>query len=260
MLNQIKPMLRDLRRMANFAAVQVGQHMNQVGIRWEKKQPESWLAEAIAGPEFHIPLPADYLKIEKLADHTESLGQMPLWEGYGQTGATRDCSSVRSSAVIGSMYAWLVRKWKPAVIVEFGTAFGISGMYWLSGIKSERKGQLFTFEPNQKWAQIARNNLSAIDTRFILTEGAFEDNVDSVLKDQKIDIAFIDAIHTSDFVLSQFQLVCDRSRRPALVLFDDIDFSEDMLSCWAKVVAQPEVVNAFSVNQHMGVVEIKDLV
>src|SRR6476469_6160108 len=114
MLNQIKPMLRDLRRMANFAAVQVGQHMNQVGIRWEKKQPESWLAEAIAGPEFHIPLPADYLKIEKLADHTESLGQMPLWEGYGQTGATRDCSSVRSSAVIGSMYAWLVRKWKPA--------------------------------------------------------------------------------------------------------------------------------------------------
>ena len=31
-----------------------------------------------------IRMPADYLKIEKLADRTESLGQMTLWEGYGK--------------------------------------------------------------------------------------------------------------------------------------------------------------------------------
>jgi predicted O-methyltransferase YrrM len=248
--------LRDLRRVAGLLAVRVRQHTQRVSIQWEKQAPATWLAGTIPPTELHVPLAPRFFRIERLADRTQSLGRMALWEGYGQPGATRDSTAVRSSSLMGSFYSWLVGQRRPAVVVEFGTAFGVSGMYWLSGLEAARHGRLFTFEPNRQWAEVARANLSSIATRFFLTEGTFEGNVDRVLGGEGIDIAFIDAIHRSEFVLPQFQLVCDRLRRPALVLFDDINFSEDMQRCWATLVAHPEVASALSVNRRLGVVEV----
>ena len=83
-------------------------------------------------------------------------------------------------------------------MVEFGTAFGVSGMYWLSGLESNNFGELLTFDPNEVWAEIARKNLSGISNRFQLVNGTFEDNIDAYLgSDRQIDMAFIDVIHTS---------------------------------------------------------------
>jgi len=96
----------------------------------------------------------------------------------------------------------LVQKRKPEIIVEFGTAFGVSGMYFLAGLNLNKKGKLLTFDPNTVWAKLAKDNLSKISDRFKLTNGTFEDNIDNVLPEgQHIDIAFIDAIHTKEFVL-----------------------------------------------------------
>lgn len=112
---------------------------------------------------------------------------------------------------MGNLFANLVKKRKPSVIVEFGTAFGVSGMYWIAGLEANNYGELLTFEPNKVWAEIARKNLSAIGSRFQLVIGTFEENIDLYLgHDRRIDIAFIDAIHTSEFVIPQFKLVIDR--------------------------------------------------
>jgi predicted O-methyltransferase YrrM len=99
----------------------------------------------------------------------------------------------------------LTRRLKPEIVVEFGAAFGVSGMHWLSGLRANAGGRLFTFEPNEVWAELARVNLERIHHPFELTVGTFEDNI-AVLGDQLIDLAFIDAIHTSEFVLPQFDL------------------------------------------------------
>jgi predicted O-methyltransferase YrrM len=256
MLGRIQAGMRDLRRMVDLAATQAGRRTHLVTIRWEKKRTGTWLANAIPGAEIQIPFAPDFLKIERLADRTQSLGRLGLWEGYGQPGATRDSTAVRCPVTMGNFYCWLTRLRRPAVVVELGTAFGISGMYWLSGLKAERHGRLLTFEPNARWAEIATRNLSAIDSRFVLTVGTFEDNAQAGIKDQAIDIAFIDAIHKSEFVLPQFWLIQERLRRPGLVLFDDIGFSEDMKSCWESLAAHPGVVSALSVNQRLGVVEV----
>jgi predicted O-methyltransferase YrrM len=38
---------------------------------------------------------------------------------------------------------------KPRLVVEVGTAFGVSGMYWLLGLRGS--GRLVTFDPNNVW-------------------------------------------------------------------------------------------------------------
>ena len=43
-------------------------------------------------------------------------------------------------------------------------------------------------------------------------------------KDQRIDMAFIDAIHTKEFVITQLDLVVARSNKNAIIILDGINF------------------------------------
>jgi len=204
-------------------------------------------------------------RIEARAAATQNLGEQPLWSKYaavGDPGAPRRSGSrtsddVRTSREMGRFFSWLVTDRRPSVVVEFGSAFGVSGMYWLSGLESNGEGRLLTFEPNETWAAIARGNLAAIGTRFDLTVGTFEDKVDGTLSPgERIDIAFIDAIHTSEFVGPQFELVTARLSPGGLVLLDDIDFSPDMRSCWEKIRADRRLAASVEVDR-VGIVEFR---
>ena len=205
-------------------------------------------------------------KIEEIAARAEERGALPIWEGYStvekypastRQGATRSSNQVRTGPKIGQFFTWLVLAIKPSAIVEFGTAFGVSGMYWLAGLKLNEKGHLFTFEPNTAWAKIARGNLSKISDRFTLTEGTFEENL-AVLADQgaSINLAFIDAIHTSEFVYTQLDLVLKHAAPGAVIVLDDIDFSTDMRSCWDAISHDERFAAAAELNG-IGVIELK---
>ena len=230
----------------------------QLSLNWIRREPASWLAQNLPTETFKPRRTSHARQIEQRAARTEELGAKPLWQGYGERDAIRTPSAVRTSAKMGNFFTWLVTRRQPKVIVEFGTAFGTSGMYWLSGLEATRSGKLFTFEPNREWAAVARENLRSISTRFESIDGTFEDNVPAVLGDRpSIDIAFIDAIHTSEFVFSQFELVVQRLNPGGLILFDDIDFSEDMANCWRQLALDPRVLASLTVAGHVGVVEIK---
>ena len=229
----------------------------RLSLDWVKREPSSWLASNLPEKSFKPGRAPHAKRIEARTAATQKLGAKPLWQGYGQDGAVRTANEVRTSARMGCLFTWLVLSRKPSVVVEFGTAFGTSGMYWLSGLETTGSGKLFTFEPNRGWAAIARENLRAISTRFELVEGTFEDNVHAQLGDgQTIDIAFIDAIHTSAFVLPQFEIVIQRLKPGGLVLFDDIDFSDDMRGCWQRVAQDSRVRSSVGVATHVGIVEM----
>lgn len=139
-------------------------------------------------------------KVEERAGKTHRSGDRPLWEGYQsvkgypRSGDTRKPDQVRSDAVIGRFYSWLAARRQEDVIVEFGTAFGVSGMYWLTGMST---GHLYTFEPNTDWAASAGENLRTISDRFTLTVDTFETVGPTLLAPRSVGIAFVDAIHTS---------------------------------------------------------------
>lgn len=254
----------DLRRRLSSVKRLIGGETS-TSVHFLREEP-SWLRDNLPAPTFSPPEPPQARLIEDRAARTERLGPQPLWDGYGQVAGylkstfdrTRTSGQVRSSAMAGRLFAWLARQRAATTIVEFGTAFGISGMYWSAGLEHSPQGRLLTFEPNATWAEIARTNLSSVSDRFTLTVGTFEQSVDSVLlPDQRIDIAFVDAIHTSAFVFRQFEVLLPRMAPKALILFDDIDFSADMAACWDRLSRHPGVLASATFGRRLGIVELR---
>jgi len=223
-----------------------------------------WLRTNLPPGPLRVPTFEGAARIEDRAAWTESKGPQPLWEGYASignyrkptAGSMRLPSQVRTQPAMGAFFHWLTATRRSDVIVEFGTAFGVSGMYWLSGLEANRHGRLLTFEPNVAWAEIAAQNLAAIGSRSRLTVGTFEDNIEAALGDGRIDIAFVDAIHTSDFVLRQFALLQPRMSAGGLILFDDINFSADMAAAWTAIARDPAIHASATLGRRLGIVEL----
>ena len=158
---------------------------------------------------------------------------------------------------MGRFFAWLVRVRRPQLIVEFGTAFGVSGMYWLAALEAAGEGRLLTFEPNPVWQSIAERNLSEVGARYVAVAGTFEASIDSVRQPgEYIDLAFVDAIHTSAFVRPQVELLIERLAPNGLILLDDIAFSPDMRQCWEAFARDDRVAASVVVGGRVGVLEL----
>ena len=133
-------------------------------------------------------------------------------------------------------------------------------MYWLASLGANGCGSLYSFEINPEWATIAAENMAAIGNRFTLTVGAFEERVDDVLGDRKIDICLVDGIHTREFILRQYAILLPRMAHEGIILFDDIDFpSGDMREGWDEIWQRPEVSAACEINGHLGLVHLAPL-
>lgn len=209
---------------------------------------------------FSLPL---FEPIEDQIHKTQQLGKQPLWDGYSDLqrygrdvgpNAERSVKQVRSTPELCRFYAWLVTQKRPQAVLEFGAAFGVSGMYWLAGLEANQSGHLYSFEPNEVWFDIACENFAAVSSRATFTNGTFEDGVKDVPR--HVDIALIDAIHTRDFVVSQFALVKQVARPGALIIFDDINFSRDMRRCWQEVASDSDLAAVWELNGRVGMIEL----
>jgi predicted O-methyltransferase YrrM len=237
----------------------VGREMERfrfVHVRWVRRDRDAWLAGFLRAPIHRVPELSGVAAIETRAATTQALGARPLWHGYGESpGSERSSNQVRTAGLMGSLYASLVRERRPNSVVEFGTAFGVSGMYWLLGLELAQSGHLWTFEPNDAWTTVARQNLAAVSSRFTAVTGTFEDNVDGVLTNNRIDVAFIDAIHSSEYVHPQYARVYDRLSPGGIVVLDDINFSEDMAACWRELATSPVVRSSATLGRRVGILE-----
>jgi predicted O-methyltransferase YrrM len=230
--------------------------LHRTSVSIVRAEPQSWIARHL---RFNRPFKQMPLieRIEERARITQAQGSQPLWEGYGQSGSRRDSEQVRTNSSIGSLLINVTMQRKPHLVVEFGTAFGISGMYWLAGLEANNAGHLLTFEPNALWATIADENLATISNRYTLTIGTFEENLSIVdQRTEKIDLGFIDAIHTPAFVLPQLALVQERCAPGALIFLDDIEFSKDMHSCWEDI-SHDRAYAASAAIGNLGLIELR---
>lgn len=211
-----------------------------------------WIAKQYAGRILRPARAPMQDAIEARAAATnDAVGESKPWHFYS---GSRTPHQVRSAQVFGQFYADIVRRKRPEVVLEFGAAFGVSGMYWSAALEEQGSGRLHSFEINPEWAAVAQENIAAVGDRFDLTVGAFEDHADSVAG---VDVAFIDAVHTSEWVKPQFDLVVERCSPRAVILLDDIDFSEDMRECWRDLATDSRVVGSVALSGHCGVLELR---
>jgi predicted O-methyltransferase YrrM len=234
-----------------------------ITVNWIRQGSDSWMARYLRQGSQRIRADRRAAKIERLSARNEKLGSQKVLDAYLELENhhgrpdTRTPSEVRCSFRMGNFFSHVVRLRRPELIVEFGAAFGVSGMYWLSGLETNGKGKLLSFEPNEIWAATAEMNLAVIGSRFKMIKGTFEDHIDAELKDgEKIGIALIDAIHTDAFVLPQFELIAERLAPGGLVLVDDIHF-KGMNQCFDKIATDPRVKSSAVLCDHVGMVEFK---
>jgi predicted O-methyltransferase YrrM len=231
----------------------------RIRVQWYRKGADAWLPRELTD-EFITPrVGPRAAEIERLAADANELGPQPLWDGYPpqDRGPTRIANEVRTSRAMGNFYTSLVERRRPEAVVEFGTAFGVSGMFWLAGLEANGSGELLSFEPNDVWARVAERNLARIGTRFRLTAGTFEDHIDRVLGvGRRIDLAFIDAIHTPEFVVPQLDLVVARAAPGALIVLDDVNFSPEMERCWDRIARKPRFAATARLGGRVGIVEL----
>lgn len=227
-----------------------------VGIDWLRRGPLAWrLPLPIYRPR---PTPWD-TQIRMRVSETRKLGEQPLWSGYGEPDATREPAVVETRHVTGRFYSALARILRPAVVVEFGTAFGVSGMHWLAGLvkgRGSKQGHLHTFEVNPEWADVAETNLRSIGPAFTLHRGLFEEMVDGAVS-EPIDIAFIDGIHRPEWVEPQVDLVANRLSPGGVIVLDDINFSDAMTAYWHDVALQERVWSAARVTERVGLLQLR---
>jgi predicted O-methyltransferase YrrM len=250
MIQKIKQLIRPY--FINYIA-------REIPLHWTQKNESTQLVQWFGGATSVKPPVSRFCTlIEKRAILTNAQGEKPLWEGYqGAAKTTRSSNQVRTQPSMGNLFTHLVTLKKPQFTVEFGTAFGISGMYFLAGMEMNQQGQLLTFDPNDVWANLAKDNLSKISQRYQLTIGTFEENIEKVLpRGASIDLAFIDAIHTREFVMPQMEIVLKYSQPGTIIIFDDINFSQNMRDCWNDVAKDSRFSATVSCGDRVGVVEV----
>ncbi|MGH9629104.1 MAG: O-methyltransferase [Bryobacteraceae bacterium] len=131
----------------------------------------------------------------------------------------------------------LVRELKPRTCIELGTSLGISACYQAAALKLNGAGKLVTLEGANSVASVATRNFAELALDNIeIVRGPFQDTLDGVLSSHPaVDYAFIDGHHDEAATIRYFNLFLPALTSNAVVVLDDIRWSDGMKSAWAAI-------------------------
>lgn len=228
-----------------------------IAVRWLRAPPAHIAHKLPVGARVRPSEAPREKEIEHLAALANQAGPLPLWVGYlGLSDQMqRSADEVRIHRTLGRLLAQITISLKPRTVVEFGAAFGVSGMYLGAALESTESGWLWSFEPNQLWAAFAERNISTVCKRVTVVRDTFEDSVDRFVPGP-IELALIDAIHTSRFVSRQLNLVAERAQSGSVILLDDIHFSSEMSHFWASLEQDTRFDGAAEIGDRLGLLVV----
>lgn len=133
----------------------------------------------------------------------------------------------------GHLLFKLSRHFKPMQILELGTSLGVGTTYMKLG---SPEAAIFTIEGCPETAQIARKNFNKTGLKEIHSlVGTFKEVI-PVLGAVKFDMIFIDGHHSGVATLEYLQMLESHISDNTILIFDDIRWSDDMLSAWNHIV------------------------
>lgn len=120
-------------------------------------------------------------------------------------------------------------------MLELGTSLGLTSAYLA---KTGR--HLTTIEGCGNIAEVAQSNFGQLQLSNIsLLIGSFDDLLPGLLADQPdFNFVFVDGNHSYDATMRYYQLLRKHLPNGAVIVFDDIYWSEEMLRAWNEIVLQ----------------------
>lgn len=164
---------------------------------------------------------------------------------HSTTTVSRVCDSSKNPFWSSFLFK-LIRKTKPSSCVELGSCVGISASYLAAAIKLNGTGQLQSLEGSAEVAAIARKTLSTLALKNAkIVIGPFHETFNDVLKsNQKIDFLFNDGHHDYEAVINYFQQSLPYLVDEAIVVIDDISWSQGMRKAWEEIADHEQVSSA----------------
>jgi len=122
-------------------------------------------------------------------------------------------------------------------ILELGSCAGISGCYLASSRYCTR---LITVEGSTSLALLAESNIRQISDKAEVVNALFDEALDMILPTIKdgVDLAYIDGHHEYEATLHYFHRLESHINKGALVVFDDVHWSNGMWQAWQVLKGQ----------------------
>jgi len=136
----------------------------------------------------------------------------------------------------------LANQLQPQRVLELGSSLGLSSLALRFG--SPASAKLMTLEGSPEIARLAAENFSLLGASNLeLIEGPFEKTLPEALKKlEKIDMAFIDGHHLKEPTLLYFEQILPFLNKNAVLVFDDIYWSDEMAEAWLTLKQHPSVI------------------
>jgi hypothetical protein len=145
----------------------------------------------------------------------------------------------------------LIRKFRPSICLELGTCLGISASFQGAALKLNGKGKIVTLEGAESLATIAERSFRSLSLDNVaLVTGRFQDTLGKVLDTYKsIDYAFIDGHHDEKATIAYFKQIIPFLSEEALLVFDDISWSDGMKRAWKTIVTNDRINISINLRQ-----------
>jgi predicted O-methyltransferase YrrM len=179
-------------------------------------------------------------------------------DGPRATTVAEVCSRTSKDSLHCRVLLDLVKTERPTVCIEMGTSIGVSGSYLAAGLKLGGGGRLVTLDRQEHVAAVVRRDLAALGLDNVeIVLGGFDETFPAVVTaNAPIGVLFIDGNHHEEPTMSYFETALPHLTNDAVVVFDDIHWSEGMERAWARIQAHPTVVAAAPLG-HMGIVRVR---
>jgi predicted O-methyltransferase YrrM len=170
-------------------------------------------------------------------DPDSQRSEAEMAEGQTQTTTYSAISMGSKPPLWAHLLFQLVREFRPNCVLELGTCIGISAAYQATAQKLNGKGRLVTLEGSQAIASLAEKNLDSLrlDNAAVVC-GKFSDSLPCVLKGHPApDYVFIDGHHDEKATIGYYEQLLPALSPGAILIFDDISWSEGMKRAWKKI-------------------------
>jgi len=133
----------------------------------------------------------------------------------------------------------LVRSTEPTEVLELGTSVGMSAAYQAAALDCNGRGALTTIEGSRAVASIAERSLDAVGCEDVTVRvGPFQEVLPEVLDGtREFDAVFVDGHHDGDATVEYFERIEPHLSADAVLVFDDVHWSDDMDDAWARIRA-----------------------
>ncbi len=185
--------------------------------------------------------------------------ETPLSEYTGETGdqevesraVAEICRADSKPEAACRLLLAIVHELRPERALELGSGLGISTAYQAAGMEPAGTGTLLSIEASEARARIARETLDSVGlaSRAEVRHGRFADLLPAALQLlAPLEYAFVDGHHEEEATLRYWGLLQPHLGDEAIVLLDDIRWSEGMTSAWEAIAGDPAVDIALDLN------------